>query len=434
MFKKNNLLPIAISFAILPLSGLLQAQTLQNNLSTINYNQTEVIDVNFDGEVTSDNLYLQMNSAIATLNGKKDNTKLILHVPGGKHILSSRVINHTKGVISLDQTVYGNRIFELQGSTNKHNPTKLYIDQSAYFEHTIFGNSPSNFTFSHLEFHRTGKTMSEGIITDVGKGYVDIKLLDGFPEIGSIYNDGIPGGRYLRLITDDINNPEISPVDQGQEPWGRDNHNDHYLAPEALDAPLNRNWRIFIANPDKTLTSRGYKKGLWVAVKSKSYNYAYNFQGMSTNITFDHVDFYDSTMGQMHGGAKNITLKNVKFGRGDRVNGVVPAFASSAGGPQFVGYEDGNKYENILLDHVWLEYTGDDNFSAQAASQGSSFKLDHVYSKGAFARLLLANKDAFGVCLTDSVVLNGQPAVVHEAINKDIEHFEFKEMFSVCQD
>ncbi|PSU21688.1 hypothetical protein CTM84_08525 [Photobacterium kishitanii] len=432
MFKKIKFVPMAVALSLLPLPTLVQATPLKNNENTLNNVQSNIINMYLKDSITTNNLYDQINNAITTLNKESDNTKLILHLPGGTYYLDNNSHGSKQGIIQIGSAINGTRILEIQGSTNKRNPTKLYANESAYWQSFIFGSYPKNITFSYLSFYRTEKTMSEGIITNVAKGYIDIKLLDGFPEIGRIYNQGMTSGRYLRLISNDINNPTILSVDKGQEPWGMDKQ-DNPLPPEALDAPQNRNWRIYTKNTQADLSRVGYKIGLWVAVKSKSYNYAYNFQGFSSNITFNNIGFFDSTMGQMHGGAKNITLNHVKFGRGDRVNGVVPAFASSAGGPQFMGYTDSSPYTNILLDYVWLEYTGDDNFSAQHASQGSSFKLDHVTSKGAFARLLLATYDAYGVCLTDNVILDNQPAVVHGAINQDIEHFEFKKQFSVCQ-
>ncbi|CEO40915.1 hypothetical protein [Photobacterium kishitanii] len=133
MFKKIKFVPMAVVLSLLPLPTLVQATPLKNNENTLNNVQSNIINMYLKDSITTNNLYDQINNAITTLNKESDNTKLILHLPGGTYYLDKNSHGRALGIIQIGSAINGTRILKIQGSTNKRNPTKLYANESAYW-------------------------------------------------------------------------------------------------------------------------------------------------------------------------------------------------------------------------------------------------------------------------------------------------------------
>jgi hypothetical protein len=233
----------------------------------------------------------------------------------------------------------------------------------------IVGRGAAHIAFVGLHFTVGYLTVSQGHVERVLPDAVVLRIEDGFPTPGDLFDPDIRAGRYLRRCTDSASAPEMEEFDNGQVPWWR------------AEPLADRLWRMDIRQRPEGAT---FRIGDLVAIKSKHNDgSAYRFLG-SSDITFDDVLWTRNTRGVFRAGTSHVRILNSRIERDPAIDGHVPCLASSAGGPQIGQPRDpetgGNVVENFLATG-----TGDDAI----AFFNASGRVDHVKITDSFARGIL---------------------------------------------
>ncbi len=233
----------------------------------------------------------------------------------------------------------------------------------------IVGRDSAHIAFIGLHFTVGYLTVSQGHVERVLPDAVVLRIEDGFPTPGDLFDPAVRAGRYLRRCTDSASAPKIEEEDNGQVPWFR---------AESLGGRL---WQLDVRHrPDGAV----FRAGDLLAIKSKHDDgNAYKFLG-SSDVTFDDVLWTRNTRGVFRAGTSNVRILNSRILRDPAIDGHVPCLASAGGGPQFGQPRDPETSGNIVANFS-ATGTGDDAI----AFFNASGRVDHVKVTDSFARGIL---------------------------------------------
>lgn len=138
-----------------------------------------------------------------------------------------------------------------------------------------FRNTASN--------HTSYVCTTPGYVAEIGAGYVDLDIHDGFPTPGQLFSPSMTIGRFLRQFTDSKTDPHMVNLDNGahwpplinaQYPW---------LTTAAVPGHARR-WRMQL----KDKVRANYTLGVVLGVKSKTQGQAYQLFG-GNDVVFENV-------------------------------------------------------------------------------------------------------------------------------------------------
>ncbi len=247
----------------------------------------------------------------------------------------------------------------------------------------IIGRGAAHIAFVGLHFTVGYLTVSQGHVERVLPDAIVIRIEDGFPTPGDLFDPALRAGRYLRRCTDSATAPEIEQQANGQVPWFR-------AAP--LGGAL---WQLDIRHrPDGAM----FRPGDLVAIKSKHDDgNAYKFLD-SSDLAFDDVLWTRNTRGVFRAGTSHVKILNSRILRDPAIQGHVPCLASAAGGPQF-GQPRDPETSGDIVENFSATGTGDDAI----AFFNASGRVDHAKLTDSFARgLLLFNSPGVEVGQVDA--------------------------------
>jgi hypothetical protein len=267
--------------------------------------------------------------------------------------------------------------------------TVLVFDSNAS---EIVGRNTSHVTFSGLHFTLARMTVSQGHVTALTPGTVDVQIQQGFPAPGDLIDDfSKPNGRYLRRCTDSRTDSHIIESEDNRQIFWRE--------AQQISPGL---WRLYLAK------QRGGELhiGDFIAVKSKKGNSnAYRFMG-GTDVTFDDVLWTRASRGVFRGGMSDVHILNSAIRRDPPVDGQSPCLSSAGGGPQIGQPNDPPTSGNVVRNFT-AEGTGDD----AVAFFNASGKIENATISGSFARgiLLINSPDV----VINSVHMDASPLLRH---------------------
>ena len=256
-------------------------------------------------------------------------------------------------------------------------------------------SNSNNIVISDMHMTRSVYTVTQGLVQNVGTGYIDLALQDGFPSPLPFFDNTSTNGRYLRRYTNSQTDPQVILTNNGQIPWGY--VNSFYTLPELLSENI---WRFYLNNPN--LLASNYSIGDLVSVKSKHEGETYFIAGGS-NILIENIKWTHSTRGVSRFGADNITIKKCRIERGDPINGQTPCMASPSGGPQMNQPNDALA-TNMVMDSCFIESPGDDCvafFNVDGGRVTNSVLKNSFSSRGIYIISTAQN-----ICVANTTLIN----------------------------
>ncbi len=292
----------------------------------------------------------------------KPDDVVILHFPPGVYGLSTDGLD-TAGidVSRVRPSAIGRLILQGAGMA----ATTLVFDSH---HDELLGRASFHVSFVGMHFTIGHMTVSQGHVVAIEPGAVIVRIEDGFPTPGDLFNPASDRGRYLRRCDDRSAPPHIS-NDAGntQVAW----QNAAQLS--------GRDWRIEI----RPTAGTSFRVGDLLAIKSKgTEGGAYRFIG-GADIVFDDVAWSRITRGVFRG-VNNVKILNSAIWRDPPVNGHLACLSSAAGGPQ-IGQPNDPPTTGDVVKNFTASGTGDDAL----AFFNASGEISGVHIQDSFARGIL---------------------------------------------
>ena len=247
---------------------------------------------------------------------------------------------------------------------------------------TFHGTSVSHIHISGLTLRRGSMTVTQGVVTATGPGYVTIQIPSGFPLATDLYVAGSGIGRYLRVY--DNSNP-ANPVmntdpSNTQVPYGAN------TAPTCTG----NSCTYYLNNTSLVVPAIYTAANQIVGVKAEGEGQAYYFANLGgtggEDVGFNDIIWYDMSRGVW----RNITspyVTNSQILRRAAIGGQQPAMSTPSGGPQFGQPGDTYTLGNILVNNFTAVATGDDTIAVfNDTTSTSTLENTTIYS--GFARTI----------------------------------------------
>jgi parallel beta-helix repeat protein len=295
------------------------------------------------GGITQPNLARAIGDAKAHFL-KSPNDTIVIEFDAGTYPLAAPT-NNDKG------------IFEISGV--KPGPEGRLVFRGAGMDKTTLVFSPAvdeihgheiyRVSFFGLHLTRKDYTVSQGHVVQVGPGYVDLDIQDGFPTPKDIYTNRRGEDRaqcWLRRYTDSRTDPQIILDDNVQL---------HWISTRLISG---RRWRMNLGNPEQVAN---YKPGDLIGIKSKHGGQAY-WLSHGSDFVFEDVKWTQESRGVFRNGFDKIRISRCVVARAPAIDGQVPCLSTPDGGPQLSQLLAGSKSGNLVED-CSMTATGDDSIA-----------------------------------------------------------------------
>jgi len=323
------------------------------------------------GGVTSESLVSAFEEAQSYFLQDRT-TKVRIYLEAGTHYINDTLhlnFNSTQ----LGPSKGGRLIIEGAGCDNT---TLLYPPENFLLN----GTNVNHLTVRNLHFNRTRKTTSQGIVEEVGKGWVKVNVEKGYPRIDEIFDNtthiaGHPDhGRWLRRYV--MNDGSCQIVQDNNEQVGWSNYT--WLG--------NQNWKLYL---DNRFQRPNYRKGELLGIKSKCCGAGETafYINKGKDIVFESVTFSRQARVVFRWGASNLRFSDINIRRDSERD----CLSTSTGGPQ-IGHPADPEYvfiHNVTVENLRAHNTGDDSVAFFNVASGGVIRDCNL--RDSFARGILLN-------------------------------------------